>query len=398
MKILQLTKKVPWPLVDGETIALHMLSKGLVETGSEVHLLSMNPSKQRVDPEKVREDLDHYGSIEIVDVDNSIKPFGAFKNLFSKKSYHIDRFDSSNFHKALNHILSEEYYDLILFESIYMAPYLNTVKSFKQGQLVLRSHNVESKIWERIVAETNTFVKRQYLRYLQKKLMNFENSQVTNFDFIASVSEVDNQIFKNIDSDIECMHLPIGIDLTLYEGKKSQVTDELNIGFIGSLDWQPNVNGLKWFFTEVWPNIHSDNIKLSVAGRNPSEEIYDYEGDRVRILGEIDCARSFMRDMDLMIVPLFSGSGTRVKIIESLACKTAVLSTSIGLEGIDIKDGVHCLIADNATQFIKQIEQANLDKQKLIKLADNAFEYVKKNYDYKEVAASFKQYLNDRLI
>jgi glycosyltransferase involved in cell wall biosynthesis len=389
VNILQLTKKVPWPMVDGETIALQMLSKGLTENGAQVSLLSMNPAKQQVDIRKLENGLAHYKDSQFVDIDNRVNIIGAFKNLFSRSSYHISRFDHVQFRESLVNLLTQEKFDHIILESIYLAPYIDDIRKHSQAKITLRSHNVEYKIWSRIVTETKSYVKRIYLKYLTKKLKRYELKQLSKVDLVASVSEVDNQLFEQEVKGIHCIHLPIGLDVEKYEKVKTTDDSIFKVGFIGSLDWQPNINGLRWFLKEVWPLVKAENIHLNIAGRNPGEDIFYYSSSRTHVLGEIPCAKSFMNQQDLLIVPLFSGSGTRVKILESMACASPVLTTTIGIEGIPAEKDVHYLLADTAEDFAKNILFAQNNRRKLEEMAKLSKIFVTELYDYKNVAKVF---------
>lgn len=373
-------------MVDGETIALQMLSKGLTENRAAVSLLSMNPSKQYVDTRNLKNGLTHYEQIRFVDIDNKVSIGGAILNLFSHTSYHISRFDHQVFRDALIEMLSTIKFDHIVLESIYLAPYIADIRKHSQAKIILRSHNVEYKIWSRIVEETSNPFKKQYLKYLTNKLKRYELKQISSVDMIASVSEVDNQLFRQELGQLQAIHLPIGLDVDAYKKEKADNGSLFNVGFIGSLDWQPNINGLKWFLKEVWPLVEDEDVHLNIAGRNPSEDIFKHQSYRTHVLGEIPCAKSFMCQQDLMIVPLFSGSGTRVKILESMACESPVLSTSIGAEGIPVNNIEHILLADSAEDFADNIFYAKNNKLVLNEMAERAKRFVAKKYDYKNVA------------
>ena len=150
MKILQLCKKFPYPLKDGESIAVSYLSKALHKQGCEISLLSMNTSKHYTDVSALPADYNQYEQIEVVDVDNSIKISEAFLNLFSKESYHVSRFISKEFEAKLVEMITCTDYDVIQLETLYLTPYIDIIKKHSNAIVAMRAHNIEHEIWDRI--------------------------------------------------------------------------------------------------------------------------------------------------------------------------------------------------------------------------------------------------------
>ena len=173
MKILQLCKKFPYPLRDGESIAVTYLSKALHELGCEISLLAMNTKKHYVDISKLPPDFNHYKSIHCTELDASVNPWKAFANLFSQDSYHISRFISPSFERKLIEVLQSDDYDIVQMETLYLVPYMDIVKKYSKAKVVLRAHNVEHEIWERITRNTPFKLKKWYLSHLTKKLKSF---------------------------------------------------------------------------------------------------------------------------------------------------------------------------------------------------------------------------------
>ena len=393
ISILQLCKKFPFPLVDGETIAVNSLSRGLVENDCEITLLAMNTSKQHVEIDKTAAGLQHYKEIYDINIDNKVRPLAAFKNLFSDDSYHVSRFVSSDYKQTLIDILAKQSFDYILMESMYLAPYVDAIRNHSQAKLILRSHNVEYKIWERIVFETRDPIKRRYLNYLSKKLKKYEVSILNDFDLIAAVSAKDIEVFEREGMRSRAFHNPIGLDMRLYsESNRIEFKKPLQVGFIGSLDWQPNVNGINWFIEQVWPLIESSGmeVELAVAGRNPSRQMFELADRGIQVYGEVESAIDFMSDQDLLIVPLFSGSGIRVKILEAMALSKIVITTSIGLEGINATHGHEILIADTPEDFVKCVRSVYDKSFDRVKMMSAARDFVESKFSFEELAKQLK--------
>lgn len=386
MRILQLSKKFPYPLKDGESIAITYLSRAMVNLGCEVTLLSMNTKKHYVPLDTLPEDYDHYKNIFEIAIDNSIKPIEAFKNLFSKDSYHVSRFVSDEFKTKLIELLQNEDFDVIQLETLYLAPYIDTIKKYSKAIITMRSHNIEYEIWERISANTSFLPKKWYLKYLTKKLKNYELDVLNSYDYLIAVSDRDLQKFKKLGYKNGAMASPIGLEMKNYVTMPNK--QENSICFIGALDWMPNREGLDWFLKNVWPNLSQQkpDLKFYVAGRNTPDELLNVNIPNVKIMGEVPDAVDFINRHTLMIVPLFSGSGMRVKILEGMALKKAIVTTTLGKEGIEAENGKHILVADTPQEFANAIVRALNDKNLQQTIGNNAFEFVKEYYDHSSIA------------
>lgn len=384
MKILQLCKKFPFPLKDGESIAVTYLSKALNKLDCEISLLSMNTSKHYFDLNDLPSDFDHYQSIDIVEVDNSLKPLDAFGNLFSKASYHVSRFVSKEFESKLIELLSRESFDVIQLETMYLTPYVEVIKKHSDAIVTLRAHNIEYEIWDRITQNTKPLVKKLYLKHLTRKLKDYELKHLNDYDYVVTVSDRDLSQFKKLGYKNGAMASPIGLKLNRYAVPANKIEKD-DFCFIGALDWMPNMEGLDWFVKEVMPLVPGSS-KLHVAGRNTPKNLFSLNSDRIKIHGEVADAIDFMNQFPVMVVPLFSGSGTRVKILEGMALGKVVITTTQGLEGIPAEHGKHILIADTKEDFAKAIKLAVKDKTLQASIGDNAKSFVASYYDNAVIA------------
>ena len=394
MKVLQLCKKFPFPVKDGEALAVTHLAKALHELGCKITLLTMNTRKHFLDTKKIPENFNHYEDIYFVDIDSRINPKDAFLNLFSSQSYHIVRFISPAFEKLLIRILKNNTFDVIQLETLYLAPYIPIIRKYSNAKIAMRAHNVEYEIWERISHNTQLLPKKMYLSYLSKKLKRFEKEALYTYDLLISITTKDLNTFKALGYTKDSIVIPIGIDKRDYSPSSKSFKRELSISFIGSLDWRPNQEGLIWFLQQVWGKIANKypTLKLNVAGRNTPKWLFNYKKKNVVMHGEIPNARQFINDHSVMIVPLLSGSGMRAKILEGMALGKVVITTSLGLEGIDAAHGKEVLIADTPEEFQQQIEFCcNTSRATLFEIGKNARNFVIYKYDNLEVAKNLLQ-------
>ncbi len=388
MKILQICNKPPFPPVDGGCVAMNAITSGLLANGHKVKVLAVSTKKHPFLEKQIPAEYFKRTGIETVFIDTSLSVSKGFSNLFSKGSYNVERFYSKAFESKLEEILSAENYDVVHFESIFVAPYLETVKRFSQVKTVLRAHNVEHQIWERMTTQTSNPLKKMYLRFLAKRLKEYELNVLKRFDGIATITDEDKNYFIEKGIAIKVDSFPLGIDSAQYKPALTKDVEFPSLFHLGSMDWMPNEEAIKWFLEKVWIDIHSafPDLKLYLAGRNMPEWLQTLQLTNVIISGEVVNAQGFMSKKAIMVVPLLSGGGMRVKIIEGMALGKAIVSTTIGAEGIEVKDGDNILIADTPEQFLHQIGKCVNDINFYNRIAVNARKNALANYDYKEIA------------
>jgi len=399
MKILQLVKKFPFPPKDGESIAVLSSSKGYFELGCEISLLSMNTKKHFVD-KTYGKGLEHYTTITTSYLDNSINPFKAFINLFTKKSFNIQRFDSPDFHEKLSRVLDNEAFDVVQLESLYMLPYIPTIKSKTKAIIVFRSHNIEHEIWENLSSSNKNPLLKWYYKICSRRLKQYELSQEENYDIILPISHTDMTKYQQLGFNSKLMLSPVGIDIDKYKASRTVENTSVKLGYLGSLDWKPNIEGLNWFFNNIWHKVVKkyEKIEFHLAGRNPDKSLQNLPYEKLINHGEVENAKTFLESLDIIVVPLLSGSGIRIKILESMAMGKVVLSTPKGFEGINIEHGKQGFIFRSAPEFETQIRLLIEHKELISEVSENARLFIKKNFDNNKLAEKninkFKQIIN----
>jgi glycosyltransferase involved in cell wall biosynthesis len=400
MKILQLCKKFPYPQKDGESIAIANLSKSLTELGCDVHLFAMNTRRHHVDIDALGAEIDHYQQVYAIDVDNTIKPLDALSNLIKRQSYHISRFESDNFKENLVRLLKRETFDVIQLETIYLTPYIDLIREYSNAVVAMRAHNIEHEIWERITENTSFLPKKWYLSHLTRQLKDFEVKNLNKYDLLVAISDADLLKFKNLGYKNGAVSTPVGLEIAKYQNRNGVKDSDVSLSFIGSLDWRPNLEGLMWYVKNVDKLV--ERGVLHIAGRNTPDAVRKLSSDKIKVHGEVPDARSFIANHEIMIVPLLSGSGMRVKILEGMAMGKIVVTTSKGMEGIDAEDGVNILIADTPEDFASKINWAasNIEEAELI--GKNAQTFISQQFDSQEIAkqllSSYEYVLSDAYV
>ncbi len=376
---------MPYPAKDGGAIATLNLSKGFINSGKKLTILTMNTAKHFFDEKKLPSELTTKITFETVYVEASINAKDAIKNLFfSKLPYNAVRFINNNYKNKLINILKSEQFDIVQLEGIYLAPYIDTIKKYSTAKISLRAHNIEHEIWKRVSANETNPVKKKYLKVLSNRIKKFEQSYINKYDLLVPITDRDLKVFNKMGNNKPAKTSMTGIDISDLISDTSSI-EYPSVFHIGALDWAPNQEGLHWFFNNVWQNLSTKqpNLKLYIAGRNAPDnfiEIIKKQPNTI-YLGEVENAYKFMNSKAIMIVPLHSGSGMRIKIIEGMALSKTIVSTKIGTEGIPTENGKNILIANTAQEFSGAIEKSVSNRDLFDKIGRNAAKFIKENYD-----------------
>ena len=398
MRILQIMNRVPWPLKDGGSLGYYNYAKGYADAGVDLTVCALNTNKHFFKLDDLPEHVKHLGKWHATEINTDVKAVDALLNLFGSKSYNIERFYSIEFEQLLLKTIAENTFDVIVFESIFVAPYIDKIRNKTKAICILREHNVEFQIWETLAKGSNNPIKKAYLKLLASRMQISEKKYLNCFDGITTVTSQDAQVFKLMGCVKPIFVSPFGIDITrIHPGNLPQ---EVNSVFhLGSMEWLPNQQAMHWFLKEVWPSVLKEipTAKFYLAGRGMPLSFNQYISDSVKIIGEVDDAVSFMQQKQLMIVPLFAGSGIRVKILEGMAMGNAILTTSLGVQGIEGIDGVHFAIANNPSDFVKGIIKLLKHPHLMAEMSKEARKLAAEKYDNTKVIANVLSFYNELL-
>lgn len=386
LRILQVSNRVPYPLNEGGTIGIYNYTRGFSEAGCEVTLLAQSAKKHKINEQEAYDALSKYATYHSYPIDTDVKIGPALRNLFTNKSYNVERFYDPAYEKALIDNLKENSYDVIQIEGTFPALYSEVIfKHRKNALVVLRQHNVEFQIWQRLARNTKNPIKRWYLQLLADRLKAFEEKHLNQYDALVPVTADDGELFQSMGCSIPVFPSPAGIDTELW--KPSNNEDSQAIYHIGSLEWLPNLEAIDWFVKDVWPLVQKDCPKASfyVAGKGMPEEYKAMQIPGVEMIGQVESATEFVNDKAITVVPLKSGSGIRLKILEAMSAGKVVISTTIGAQGITCTDGKDILIADTPEEFCDAIRRVTTDENLANNLKQNARRLIEELYSNQSV-------------
>jgi len=382
MKILQLTPRVPYPPDDGGKIGIFGITKHLFLRGHKITMLSLSPNLDS-DASKLKE----YCKVETVIMNTSNNYIDMFLNFFSSVPYTVSKYHGKPFLRKLNELLQKERFDIIHVDHLHMAYYGKFVKEHFNLPVVLREHNVESTIWERYYQGIRNPFLRAYAKLQFMKLYKYESDIVAAFDRCFMITKQDKERIEKMNHRVKASVIPAGVDTSYFHPLDVPV-EPYSIVSVAAMDWSPNVEGILWFIAKIWPTIKRkvSRAKLYVVGKNPPTEVKKLAAEDIVVTGFVDDEREYMAKAAVFVVPLNTGGGMRIKILNALAMSKAVVSTSVGCEGIDVENGRNICIADTEKEFAQQIIELLKDKGKREKLGGEGLKLVREKYRWEHIA------------
>lgn len=394
MKVLVIGSRVPYPLRDGGAIATYNLLKGLSEIGISVDFVCLNTKKHHVDISTIDKVFSFLNKVYSFSIDTSVKPIPALQNLFSNRSYNIERFVDASIAEMLKAICEKNAYDVIHFEGLFVADY---VKVIRHPVKILRQHNIEYEIWKSLSKTLPIGFKRWYTSLLAHRLEIYEKLITKKFDAVVSITETDRiNTRKQLGYDGQTTYIPAGIEI---KQSSNEPIDQYSVYHIGSMEWMPNQEAMRWFHDSIWPLIESQEsrIKFYMGGKHMPESFLGYAEGHFNVLGEIDNLDTFVSDKSILAVPLKSGSGIRIKTIEAMMSGKAVVTTSKGAQGLELINGENCMLADNEKAFADAIVYLCRDTNKRNEIAEKGKRYALEKFGNESVSRSWVTYYKSLL-
>ena len=320
------------------------LARSLADCGADVEVLSLNPRKHRATangPVNVR----------AVDIDTSRVIMPALRALSGEVTYLVARFVSKKFCDVLQERLQRFQPDVVQIESPFLLPYASCVREESGARIVLRSLNVEFRIWESLSRTARTPLRRLALRRIASALRAYELKQMETLDAIVPISAADADDFQSLGCTRPMHVVPCGVGDSFH---RNGAPEPEHIGFIGSLAYRPNQEAAAWILDELWPRVRerAPRARLSIAGTSPPQWLRrNAERRGVNLHADVADADAFLRKVSVVIAPLFAGGGMRIKVLEAMALEKPIVATTIGAGGIAVEHERDILIADDTPSF-----------------------------------------------
>jgi glycosyltransferase involved in cell wall biosynthesis len=352
-------------------------------------------------------------NIHVVSVSNKNKVKTIFNALFSEKiadalntRFLLKSFTAKanelflNFYSVIKKLNQKVEFDVVLYENLESLSLLRSSFNNNKIKHVLDAHNIDSELWMMLYHSGGQFYHKTYAQ----NATNIEKNLFRIIDSFLCCSEIDKEKLLTINKNkIDGVVIPNGVDCSLKPFDQNDFKFQSNnILFCGSLDYKPNIDGLKWFHEKVFPLLLKlkPDLRLTVIGKGGDINIYRFlvEDEHVDFIGEVESTQEYYYDASVSIVPLHHGSGTRLKIFEAMSFGVPVVSTTTGAEGIEYQNEFHLLIADHPEAFAQKIFSLFENTALFNNIRKNANELVNQKYDWSKIGKTLRNKFEDLLI
>jgi len=316
-----------------------------------------------------------------------------FQRVPSPYPFAVTKFTAQEVREFITAALSERHFDVAICD--FLSASLNFPLQ-TAVPVILFQHNIESELWARLAETESNWLRRAVYKVEAAKMVRYEAAAVGRFQHVMAVSDRDRSQMMGMTSPEQITVIPTGVNLEKYRrAGNSTILSNLVI-FTGSMDWEPNIDGVEYFCGEIWPRVlgRIPDAKFRIVGRNPHARVQKLQSDSVEITGTVPSVIDHLKEAAAFVVPLRAGGGTRLKIYEAMAMGKAVVSTSIGAEGLDVHHGQDLLLCDDPRSFADGIAALLTDPKLREQLGSSAASLAAR-YDWSQITDScselFKQ-------
>jgi polysaccharide biosynthesis protein PslH len=310
-------------------------------------------------------------------------------NVASPLPYAVSKYRVQAFTDAVHHAVREHKPDVVVCD--FLAPAVN-VSTALPVPSVLFQHNVESRIWRRHTEVARNAIARVFFGSQHARMRRFEAQACRMFDHVIAVSDDDARELREDFGVPSVTAVPTGVDAEYFAPMPVE-RDRNEIVFTGAMDWMPNVDGIQWFVREILPLVQArrPDVRLTIVGRSPAPSIraLSETNPSITVTGTVDDIRPYLARAGAVIVPLRVGGGTRLKIYEAMGMNCPIVSTTIGAEGLPVRDGEHLHIRDTPAELADACVATLADANASAALGTRAGDYVRQHFSWAAIAEEF---------
>lgn len=388
-RILALSSRVPWPPREGHQLRTFHLLRALASE-HEIHLLSCLRADDAPDQSgSLREVLAGFETFPLAH--SRLQLVGAAAgSLLSSMPFVVRKYRLPALRARLAEIVAD--FDLVHIDMLPLMAYADQVPA--SMPLVLNAHNVEQTLLERRIGVETNALARGFLQIQLPRLRTFERAACERADMILACSQADAEQLRGLASAAPVHVIPNGVDLELNKPGSNEPRAS-QLVFVGQMSWFPNRDGMDWFLAEVLPRLVAAraDVRLMLVGKSDGLQVPTDVAANVCLAGFVDDVRSYIRDSAIYVVPLRSGSGTRLKILEAMALGKAIVTTTVGAEGIALRHGNDAMFADTAGDFADTVLKLMSQPEEIRRLGANARTLAERSFGWQAIgAAMLEQY------
>lgn len=393
MKILFLTNKLPHAEVAGGHRIVYQRIRYLLEAGHQVGLFSFVKKETPAQIASLKGLLTELQTLPLPDRNVAVRAFHDY--LSQSRPAMFWKLYSSETMKVIGDMVEAGRYDVVIAEFSEMGQYLYRNPYLSAVHKIISCHRCVSASYEKY-KDLREVRWRLYYKSLPqlRTLQKYEFDLYRNADRIFVLTPQDRFTMQYYAQDLAVSVVPSGVDVN-YLQAHPPVPKEPIILLTGYMADPANEDGVKWFYKHVWPELrtrHSD-VKFYIVGAAPSRSIRRLakKDPRINVTGEVKDLRPYRNRARVFITPVRLGSGMRLKVLESMAAGLPVVSSSLGIAGLDAQSGVNCFVADTPELFAQCVEWLLTDRGLSARMARNARELVEQKYTLEEGLTRFER-------
>jgi glycosyltransferase involved in cell wall biosynthesis len=389
MITLVIANKSPFPVVDGGCFAMNVFLKNLqaIKEIEHIDYFMLSTHKHPFSETEVPSDLKLKTSFFSHEIDTKLYAKSALKQLIKGKSYNLSRFFDQAVEQKIEVLVKEKNYDLIIFESLFPLVYLEGIRKISGAKCILRAHNIEHEIWDDLRLNEGNPLKKWYLNQLMKTLKKEEIQYFKDLDLIFSLSNDDIQNIEKVCST-PTRFIPVSIEKT---SCKTDYTSN-SFCFIGSFNWEPNVEAINWFLSDLNPLIQqSIPVKVEIAGKDGATVFKDNFSTSVQFKGFVESPSAFLKANGIFVAPMKSGSGVKIKVLEAMSCGLPCVLTPKGAEGLNLPSNYP--VCNTEEEFINACIDLATNLEKREQLGKLGFDFIQDNFGFEKVVEKLKDTL-----
>jgi sugar transferase (PEP-CTERM/EpsH1 system associated) len=381
MRILFVSPRLCWPLFSGARLREYHLARALGERAEVTYASFAVPGL----PAPAPADLPFFNEVHIVPLTGRYTPLKIARGLVGRWPLGVVNYTRAAMKSALAEIVARRRFDLVHLESTHLAAYVPFLQSATAAPVVFDWHNIESELLRRYSAGATSLPRKVYAAITARRTAAAESWLLRACLGHVVCSARERQHLLAVAPTARVAVVENGVDLDYFAAAGVR-SERRRIVFVGSMDYHANIEAAAWFVRRVWPRVSAafPHWRLTLVGSNPAPAVLELgETPTVEVTGTVEDVRPFYREAVAAIVPVLTGSGTRLKVLEAMAAGVPVVSSSIGAEGLEVSPDKDILIADDAEAWLTALRSLSADAALAGAIAASGRELVRSRYDWR---------------
>lgn len=392
MNILFISTNYPYPADSGHNLRTFYTLKYLAQDNRIYYVAFKKKHQDLLESDPIREMCETIDIFVTPDDFSKLRmTFSLMRNVVSDYPYVANKYYNEKVERRIKELLSKNRIDVVHLDLLPLTRYLS---NFKGIPVALTEHNVESGRLLSLVRQSENIFFKVYMYMQYKKLATFEKEEMGKCEICIAVSEKDKEVLSKFNPNTEITVIPNGVDVAYFSPKNGKRVPKSVIWVGGMKDFY-NRQAVNYFCEEIFDKIKKEvqEVRLTMVGKSPTKKVLELaeQNKDVRCIGYVEDVRPYINEAMIFIAPILSGGGTKLKVLNALAMGKAVVTTSIGAEGIDVTNGENIIIADNPDEFARRSVELLKNPEKAERIGKKARELIIEKYDWEKIGKRYNK-------